>query len=118
VGLDETLIDGMKSVLIYLSIGVSILLSAIGILHSLREWTIAFSWPLSSIKIWDINVLGKAETQRQMALTLSGEKADFVFHYRLASGEIRLVQVYSGAINSGSWKKGSRTGDMLGICSA
>ncbi|PIP46872.1 MAG: hypothetical protein COZ70_05640, partial [Deltaproteobacteria bacterium CG_4_8_14_3_um_filter_51_11] len=37
VGLDETLIDGMKSVLIYLSIGVSILLSAIGILHSLRE---------------------------------------------------------------------------------
>jgi len=30
VGLDETLIDGMKSVLIYLSISVSILLSAIG----------------------------------------------------------------------------------------
>jgi len=29
VGLDETLIDGMKSVLIYLSISVSILLSAI-----------------------------------------------------------------------------------------
>lgn len=53
-------------------------------------------------KIWDLNLLDEAETRRQMGLVKNGEKTDFKFEHRLADGETRSVQVYSGLIQHGS----------------
>lgn len=53
-------------------------------------------------KIWDINLLGEAATRKQMEMVNRGEKTEFLFDHRLANGEIRKVQVFSGMIQSGS----------------
>ena len=59
---------------------------------------------MKELKIWEINALDKSETQRRMALAISGEQTDFIFQHRLASGEIRDVHVYSGTLQTGNRK--------------
>ena len=56
---------------------------------------------LTAFHIWDLNPLGERETRRRMALAFTGEKTDFEFKHRLASGEIRDVRVYSGVVATG-----------------
>ncbi len=56
---------------------------------------------MRKLKIWDINILGEAETRKYMALVLAGKQNDFLFQHRLGSGEIRDVQVYSGTLQAG-----------------
>ncbi len=56
---------------------------------------------MRKLKIWDINILGEIETRKHMALVLAGKQTDFMFQHRLASGEIRDVQVYSGTLQAG-----------------
>ncbi|MBT3185535.1 MAG: PAS domain S-box protein [Nitrospina sp.] len=55
---------------------------------------------MTAIKVWEINVLGETEIKKLMAREISGKKTDFMFEHRLASGEIRHVQVYSGPIET------------------
>jgi len=55
---------------------------------------------IKKLNIWDINTLSQAETKEKMAMAAEGKKSDFLFHHRLASGEIRDVLVYSGLIET------------------
>ena len=48
--------------------------------------------------IFDINVLSPDEVRRKMGHAGQGEKRFFNFQHRLASGEIREVEVYSGPL--------------------
>ncbi|MCG6881081.1 MAG: PAS domain S-box protein [Deltaproteobacteria bacterium] len=59
---------------------------------------------ITSLRIWDINMLGETEIKKRMAKVISGEKTTFVFQHRLNSGEIRHVQVYSGILETGGKK--------------
>jgi PAS domain S-box-containing protein len=57
---------------------------------------------LRAIKISEINQLGPNQVQQEMGLALSsGTSRVFLFRHRLASGEIRDVQVSSGPIQVG-----------------
>jgi len=56
---------------------------------------------LCSLRIWDINTLGEADTRRRMRQVAAGDCATFQFEHRLASGEIRNVEVFSGSVHSG-----------------
>lgn len=49
-------------------------------------------------KISDINILPENEVKKEMALAKSEKRLFFNFRHRLASGEIRDVEVYSGPI--------------------
>ena len=51
---------------------------------------------LLTMHIEDINVLSKAEIQHEIALAEAEQRKFFNFRHRLASGEIRDVEVYSG----------------------
>lgn len=53
---------------------------------------------LKSLRIQDINTLTDAETEAEMALANSEKRHVFNFRHRLASGEIRDVEVFSGPI--------------------
>lgn len=53
---------------------------------------------ITALRIWDINTLGETETRSQMKRARSGDQMVFEFQHRLASGEIRDVQVYSGEV--------------------
>ena len=53
---------------------------------------------LKSLRIQDINTLTQAETEAEMALASSKPQNMFNFRHRLANGEIRDVEVYSGPI--------------------
>lgn len=57
-----------------------------------------------SLRIWDINILGETETKKRMARVISGEQNNFMFQHRLASGEIRHVQIFSGVLDTGGKK--------------
>jgi PAS domain S-box-containing protein len=59
---------------------------------------------ITNLRIWDINVKGEAEMKAFLASAKSGEKTEFTFRHRLASGEIRDVEVYTGALESGGRK--------------
>ena len=59
---------------------------------------------ITSLRIWDINILGESETRKRMAQIISGEKTNFIFQHRLNSGEIRHVQIYSCAVETGGKK--------------
>ncbi len=59
---------------------------------------------ITDLRLWDINVKGEAEVKAFLASAKSGEKTEFTFQHRLASGEIRDVQVYTGALESGGKK--------------
>ena len=53
---------------------------------------------IKSLKIWDINCLSKEDVFVQMSLTMENKKLNHEFQHRLANGEIRDVQVFSGPI--------------------
>lgn len=53
---------------------------------------------LLSLRIADINCLPPAEIQAEMALAQREQRQYFNFRHRLASGEIREVEVYSGPV--------------------
>jgi PAS domain S-box-containing protein len=59
---------------------------------------------ITNLRIWDINVKSEVEMKKFMTRANSGEKTEFVFQHRLASGEIRDVQVYTGTLESGGKK--------------
>jgi len=59
---------------------------------------------ITNLRLWDINVKGEANVKRYLASANSGEKSEFMFQHRLASGEIRDVEVYTGALESGGRK--------------
>lgn len=53
---------------------------------------------LKQKKISDINILTPEQIAREMELAASTQRQHFYFRHRLASGEIRDVEVYSGPI--------------------
>ncbi len=56
---------------------------------------------LKAMRIGDINILSAEEIQREMALAREEKRLYFQFRHRLASGEIRDVEVYSGPVDFG-----------------
>ncbi len=54
---------------------------------------------LKAMAITEINTLPGDEVRRQMAQARQGDHRSFRFEHRLASGEVRNVQVYSGPIS-------------------
>ena len=54
---------------------------------------------LRSMAIWEINTLGEEGTRREMIEAASQNRTYFRFRHRLASGEIRDVEVHSGPID-------------------
>ncbi len=59
---------------------------------------------ITNLRIWDINVKSESDMKNLLTSANTGEKTEFVFQHRLASGEIRDVQVYTGALESGGRK--------------
>ena len=53
---------------------------------------------LTSRKITDINTLAREQVSREMKRARSGKVQHFLFRHRLANGEVRDVEVYSGPI--------------------
>ncbi|WP_063634234.1 PAS domain-containing sensor histidine kinase [Azospirillum humicireducens] len=53
---------------------------------------------LRSMHIQDINVASRAEVDRELRQAKRAERRQFQFHHRLASGEIRDVEVYASNI--------------------
>jgi len=63
-----------------------------------------YGYPLERLKamrIGDINILSAEEIQREMALAQEEKRLYFQFRHRLASGEVRDVEVYSGPVDFG-----------------
>ncbi len=56
---------------------------------------------LTALRITDINTLDREEVFAEMERARSEERNVFLFRHRLANGEIRDVEVYSGAITVG-----------------
>lgn len=54
---------------------------------------------LAGMHISDINCLPPEEIARCLAEAREGQRPSFVFPHRLASGAIRMVEVYSGPVN-------------------
>jgi PAS domain S-box-containing protein len=53
---------------------------------------------LTGMRVGDINTLSKAEIAAEMAAAESERRSHFFFRHRLASGEIRDVEVHSGPV--------------------
>ncbi len=63
-----------------------------------------YGWPIEQLRgkrLWEINTLGEEGIRREMALAVAQERNYFNFRHRLASGEIRDVEVHSGPIELG-----------------
>jgi diguanylate cyclase (GGDEF)-like protein/PAS domain S-box-containing protein len=56
---------------------------------------------LCKMTIWDINMLGEQELREEMLQTESQNRSYFMFRHRLASGEVRDVEVHSGPVELG-----------------
>jgi len=56
---------------------------------------------LTSLRITDINTKSDEDVRQEMAKTLNQNKLFYNFRHRLALGEIRDVEVYSGPVQSG-----------------
>ncbi|MBK8023283.1 MAG: PAS domain S-box protein [Chloroflexi bacterium] len=54
---------------------------------------------LKTLRIQQINTLSEPEIEAEMALARSEQRAVFNFRHRLASGDIRDVEVFSGPVN-------------------
>jgi PAS domain S-box-containing protein len=54
---------------------------------------------LLQLRIWDINTLSQADVEQQMSRAASRQHGQFTFPHRLASGEIRDVEIRSGPVN-------------------
>ena len=59
---------------------------------------------ITKLRLWDINIESEANVRKLLADASSDEKTEFTFKHRLASGEIRDVQVYTGTLESGGKK--------------
>jgi diguanylate cyclase (GGDEF)-like protein/PAS domain S-box-containing protein len=55
---------------------------------------------LRRMKISDINILTPEEIRAEMQLALHEQRNYFTFRHRLASGEVRIVEVHSSAIDT------------------
>ena len=53
---------------------------------------------LTGMRIWDINTLSKEELQAKMSRVVEHQRGCFQFRHRLAGGEIRDVEVFSGLV--------------------
>jgi PAS domain S-box-containing protein len=53
---------------------------------------------LTAMSIWEINTLGEREVKAEMARARQRDRGFFRFRHRLASGEERDVEVYSGPL--------------------
>jgi PAS domain S-box-containing protein len=51
---------------------------------------------LTSLEIWDLNTLGENKTRERMGEATDLTRTIFEFQHRLANGEVRDVQVYTG----------------------
>lgn len=56
---------------------------------------------LKKMKIWDINILTSDQVKVEMKNALSEKKTYFTFRHRLATGEVRDVEVYSSPLKIG-----------------
>mgnify|MGYP005834193561 CR=1 FL=1 len=56
---------------------------------------------LTKMRISEINALPPSEVRREMERSVRGEKRSFIFRHRLANGEVRDVEVFSGPIDAG-----------------
>lgn len=56
---------------------------------------------LTGLRVWDIDTLGEQEIRHWMQLALSADLPEREFKHRLASGEVRNVQVYNGPVKGG-----------------
>ncbi len=56
---------------------------------------------LRSMHVWDINMLGEAQVRAAMEDVERQKRAYFIFRHRLASGEIRDVEIHSAPIDIG-----------------
>ena len=54
---------------------------------------------LRGMTIWEINILPREEVLAEMTQARTGERRHFLFRHRLASGEVRDVEVYSGPVS-------------------
>ncbi len=54
---------------------------------------------LRTLRIFDINTLPEAEVRRELGRASSAQRTYFQFRHRLADGEIRDVEVYTGPID-------------------
>ena len=54
---------------------------------------------MQRLSIWDINAAPEAEVRREIAQPRDEERRFFRFRHRLAGGEVREVEVYSGPVN-------------------
>ena len=59
---------------------------------------------ITKLRLWDINIESEADARKLLADASSDGNTEFTFKHRLASGEIRDVQVYTGALESGGKK--------------
>jgi len=59
---------------------------------------------ITKLRLWDINIESEANVRKRLADASSGGNTEFMFKHRLASGEIRDVKVYTGALESGGKK--------------
>jgi|GEM_PF-640676 diguanylate cyclase (GGDEF)-like protein/PAS domain S-box-containing protein len=60
-----------------------------------------YGWPhkkLTSMKITEINTLSKEEVKYKMSNAADNKSNKFIFDHKLANGEVRTVEVYSGPI--------------------
>ncbi|HYH38083.1 MAG TPA: diguanylate cyclase [Azospirillum sp.] len=63
-----------------------------------------YGWPrdtLTAMRIADINCLTAEEIAKEMAVARAQDRSHFEFRHRLASGEVRDVEVHSGPIMVG-----------------
>jgi PAS domain S-box-containing protein len=56
---------------------------------------------LTTLKLWDINTLCREDVLREMGRARFGKQRHSYFQHRLASGDIRDVEVYNGPITVG-----------------
>ncbi|MBF0423548.1 MAG: PAS domain S-box protein [Magnetococcales bacterium] len=59
---------------------------------------------LLAMKISDINQLSPAQVKQEMENAVSKRRGYFIFPHRLANGEVRDVEVYSGPVSRGGQK--------------
>ncbi|HEY0140733.1 MAG TPA: EAL domain-containing protein [Thermoanaerobaculia bacterium] len=57
---------------------------------------------LTSMRIWDINVLGEEGVRRELELARDEKRSYFLFRHMRANGEIRDVEVHSAPVQVGS----------------
>jgi diguanylate cyclase (GGDEF)-like protein/PAS domain S-box-containing protein len=63
-----------------------------------------YGWDIETLRTmyaWQINTLDEAAVRVEMANAAHQRRSYFVFRHRLANGEARDVEVYSGPINAG-----------------